>query len=660
MGKRRMIRSAGAALALVLLSTVHGPPAGADGPSGYSVGGYAPLPRVDLWKTIRMHVDASGRSVAVFHRPDGDLEAHRYLADGRVDASYGSGGSVVIPFETGWYDGPVLQVLADDGALYIRDPWAGRLIRVTSAGVVDPAFDQTRLAATVVAPDGSLYGTDVVAGARAVVRYLPTGALDTAHGAAGAATVPACGADPAEVAPLDDGGALVSCSPAGADTMVRLDAAGSVMGTRQEPELSAWDQTLSGDGAILLSKSADGTTLLRRFSPTLEPDATFGSGGTAAIPGSVGRAFASGERTFVVTTATPSIGRRTVRVASIAPDGLDPAFGLGGTITIESALPRVRPVAIEFLMGAAPDGAGGAVVTTSVIPAGPAGGVDDFDARVRFIDGSGSVRSEVRSPVVFGPVELSGGPAALALSTIEASLATQTDAIRRFAPEPVAPFGSASAFADRLSLDVRGRPASAAEIGAFERAVADGVPAATLVARALAEPTWAPWLEPAVRLYWAYFGRPPDPTGLRYWMGRRAAGLSVARMSAVFADSSEFKRTYGALTNRQFVELVYGNVMEREGDPGGIAYWTSRLDRRITSRGHLMATFSESNEHERRRTSQVAVVSRFVALIGRTPTMDELALWSGSAPYGDADALTRFLLSSEEYAQRVGAESAGR
>lgn len=108
----------------------------------------------------------------------------------------------------------------------------------------------------------------------------------------------------------------------------------------------------------------------------------------------------------------------------------------------------------------------------------------------------------------------------------------------------------------------------------------------------------------ARRLYLAYFLREPDAGGLRYWADRLGTGLDLATVSASFAASPEFVRTYGSLTDPAFVRLVYRNVLGREPDPDGYAHWTTNLASRRITRGRLMVGFSESPEFVRRTTPQ--------------------------------------------------------
>lgn len=99
------------------------------------------------------------------------------------------------------------------------------------------------------------------------------------------------------------------------------------------------------------------------------------------------------------------------------------------------------------------------------------------------------------------------------------------------------------------------------------------------------------------RLYSAYFLREPDADGRGYWVDRYARGeRNLRQISEAFAVSPEFLERYGALADREFVELLYRNVFDRTADRGGSDYWTGRLTSGL-SRGALMIGFSESAEY---------------------------------------------------------------
>jgi hypothetical protein len=100
-----------------------------------------------------------------------------------------------------------------------------------------------------------------------------------------------------------------------------------------------------------------------------------------------------------------------------------------------------------------------------------------------------------------------------------------------------------------------------------------------------------------VRLYSAYFQREPDGGGYAYWTAEwSSANTNLPAMSAFFASSPEFTATYGGVDDTEFVELVYRNTFDRDGDPEGVAYWTGRL-RTGLDRGTMLLLFSESPEY---------------------------------------------------------------
>ena len=156
------------------------------------------------------------------------------------------------------------------------------------------------------------------------------------------------------------------------------------------------------------------------------------------------------------------------------------------------------------------------------------------------------------------------------------------------------------------------------------------------------------------RLYSAYFERLPDYGGFTYWTGRLRSGTSLQKASDTFAASSEFKRTYGSLSNRAFVQLVYANVLHRSPDAGGLNYWVSRLDRKVQGRGSVMTNFSESSENVRKMTSEVQSVLLRSGMLHRMPTKPEydadVALLDGGAPLTD---LAAALFASAEYVDLV-------
>jgi len=163
------------------------------------------------------------------------------------------------------------------------------------------------------------------------------------------------------------------------------------------------------------------------------------------------------------------------------------------------------------------------------------------------------------------------------------------------------------------------------------------------------------------RLYNAYLQRDPDPGGLSHWQGERIAGTSALAISNSFASSSEFATTYGPLTNTQFVDLVYQNVLGRAGDPGGRAYWIGQLDAGM-SRGEVMSGFAESSEFVG-RTGTVQAGSAYegpatrlyLAFFKRHPDAGGLAYWAGQLENGSSESsVARGFADSSEFDQNYG------
>ncbi|MCG2586905.1 DUF4214 domain-containing protein [Massilia sp. TS11] len=103
----------------------------------------------------------------------------------------------------------------------------------------------------------------------------------------------------------------------------------------------------------------------------------------------------------------------------------------------------------------------------------------------------------------------------------------------------------------------------------------------------------------AYRLYQAAFNHTPDLGGLGYWTDRLDTDATLVDIAQAFIDSAEFKATYGdQLSNLEFVKRLYQNVLHRPGDPGGLDYWTSILDKKQAPPAAVLAAFSESLENQ--------------------------------------------------------------
>ena len=101
------------------------------------------------------------------------------------------------------------------------------------------------------------------------------------------------------------------------------------------------------------------------------------------------------------------------------------------------------------------------------------------------------------------------------------------------------------------------------------------------------------------RLYKAVFNRLPDVGGLMFWENNFNSGMTLYDIAAEFIKSDEFKNTYGTtVNNTDFVLLLYKNVLGREPDSNGLAFWVENLASGRTSKVNVLIGFSESEENK--------------------------------------------------------------
>lgn len=236
-------------------------------------------------------------------------------------------------------------------------------------------------------------------------------------------------------------------------------------------------------------------------------------------------------------------------------------------------------------------------------------------------------------------------------STLPGSTTTTTSL--PCAPDLV-PFGGAAALVTQQHLDLRGRAPSAGELSQATSDLTTCARTADQLIESLVPTDQTTTDARLVRLYHAYFERAPDPSGLSYWTRQLASGRGLVAVANHFAASSEFANTYGSLGNVAFVGLVYANVLDRAPDAGGLEFWVRRLNARTTSRGQLMASFSESSENVRRKRPMVTVWRAVRAMRQSTPTTAELRALTDPILAGTstpADAI-RTVRRSPAYAAR--------
>ncbi|MEC3862649.1 DUF4214 domain-containing protein [Mesobacterium sp. TK19101] len=171
------------------------------------------------------------------------------------------------------------------------------------------------------------------------------------------------------------------------------------------------------------------------------------------------------------------------------------------------------------------------------------------------------------------------------------------------------------------------------------------------------------------RLYQATLDRAPDAGGYGDWTIRLAFGLAdLPQVAAGFVASAEFQSVYGALTDTDFVTLLYNNVLDRAPDAGGLADWVGKLQGGL-SRAQVVVGFSDSGEFISRTAAAADafaaasmaqtwtddVYRLYLATLGREPDAGGFADWVDKMTKGtEYLSVAAGFVNSAEFQQSYG------
>lgn len=91
-----------------------------------------------------------------------------------------------------------------------------------------------------------------------------------------------------------------------------------------------------------------------------------------------------------------------------------------------------------------------------------------------------------------------------------------------------------------------------------------------------------------------------DLPGLNFWVDQLDTGRSALSIAEFFLTSPEFTSNFGsigALTNAALIDTLYSNILGREGEAEGVAFWRSALEDGLQSRAEVLLNFSLSPEN---------------------------------------------------------------
>jgi Ca2+-binding RTX toxin-like protein len=101
----------------------------------------------------------------------------------------------------------------------------------------------------------------------------------------------------------------------------------------------------------------------------------------------------------------------------------------------------------------------------------------------------------------------------------------------------------------------------------------------------------------AYRLYQAALDRAPDAGGLGFYILTLESGWGLHDIAGDFLNSPEFQHTYGNTSNLEFVNLLYENVLHRQGEASGVQFHLNELAQGL-DRAQVLVNFSESPENQ--------------------------------------------------------------
>lgn len=95
--------------------------------------------------------------------------------------------------------------------------------------------------------------------------------------------------------------------------------------------------------------------------------------------------------------------------------------------------------------------------------------------------------------------------------------------------------------------------------------------------------------------YETLFDRAADFEGIAYWLTELQSGIDAGAIASSFAASTEFASRYDGFSTADFVDFLYGHILEREADADGAAYWTNAIETGV-DRKDIAVSFAMSEE----------------------------------------------------------------
>jgi Domain of unknown function (DUF4214)/Subtilase family len=211
-------------------------------------------------------------------------------------------------------------------------------------------------------------------------------------------------------------------------------------------------------------------------------------------------------------------------------------------------------------------------------------------------------------------------------------------------------------FVRQQYLDFLDREPDSGELSFWVSQLNGGLPRASLIAAVMDSSEFQFKGKFIAQTYLGILTRDADHGGFRGWLGALLAGVSREQIVQAFLDSGEFQSNFGSnLTNGQFVERMYNNILLRPSDPGGFSFWLGQLDSGQMTRAQVTLSLLNSTEFQALFASQnrVDVSLLYFDMLRRDPDAGGFSAWVGALNAGvPLTSVIDGFLNSAEYQSR--------
>ena len=190
--------------------------------------------------------------------------------------------------------------------------------------------------------------------------------------------------------------------------------------------------------------------------------------------------------------------------------------------------------------------------------------------------------------------------------------------------------GKNSAFVFQQYIDFLDREPGAGEVSAWVSGLDRGLSKADLIEVFMDSEEFRFKGKFITQTYLGILTRDADYAGFRGWLGALLVGLSREQIVQAFLDSGEFQSRFGSnLTNGQFVERMYNNILLRSSDPGGFNAWVGALNNGQLTKAQMALSFLDSGEFQGLFLSQnrVDISLLYFDMLQRDPDAGGFSYW---------------------------------